>query len=126
MLYIRKGFQLSTPSFTAQTSVRLHYLNLPLLAKIKAGGLVLEAGPQLGYLLSLRDYNPTLTLREQRSVDPYQRWELGYAAGISYELRNGLGIGARYNAGLTNVRQAPNRIRNASFQLHLSYLVARR
>ncbi|WP_086594108.1 porin family protein [Hymenobacter crusticola] len=131
LLYSRKGYWMINPSVSSPTRVLLHYLNLPLLAKIKVGGLVLEAGPQVGYLLDLRDYSPIASNRDPNKLDPYRRWELGYLAGIGYELKNGVGVGVRYNAGLTHVRQVPTnvtplRFHNAAFQFQLSYLVTRR
>ena len=128
--YSRKGYYLTRPSFTAPAKIRFEYLTLPVLAKLKVSGLVLEAGPQLGYLLGVRDYLPTLTRDMQMSRAPYRHWEVSYVAGVGYELQNGLGVGVRYNAALTRVRLLSNpidpaRFYHAAFQFQLSYLLPR-
>ncbi|UOQ69930.1 outer membrane beta-barrel protein [Hymenobacter volaticus] len=112
----------------------MHYLNAPLLAKVKVGGWIAEAGPQVGYLVDVKDRDPTVDPRpanRPNRLNPYRRWELGYVAGIGYELANGLGIGLRYNGGFNRIVQEAvtvplTRSHNSAFQFQLTYLVTRR
>jgi hypothetical protein len=129
--YSRRGYRMLASPLSFPTRLFLHYLNLPLLAKLKADGFIIEAGPQLGYLLDVKNRNPTVDPNDPGRLAPYRRWEIGYLAGIGYELNNGLGLGVRYSAGLTHVRQVltnttPVRFHNAAFQFQLSYLLTRR
>ncbi|OWP61347.1 hypothetical protein CDA63_19905 [Hymenobacter amundsenii] len=132
--YARKGYEMQNVPGLYTNRVFLHYLNAPLLAKVKVGGWIAEAGPQVGYLLDVKDRNPTIDPRpanRPNRLAPYRRWELGYVAGIGYELQNGLGVGVRYNGGFTRIRQESvtvplTRSHNSAFQFQLTYLVTRR
>lgn len=96
--------------------------------------MVVEAGPQVGYLQDVRDCNPTVDpspANRPNRLAPYQRWELGYVAGIGYELANGLGLGVRYTGGFTRIRKESvmlplTRSYNSAFQFQLTYLMTRR
>jgi hypothetical protein len=133
--YARKGYnRLAVRGISSEARLYLHYLNAPLLAKVKVGGWIAEAGPQVGYLVDVKDRDPTVDPRpanRPNRLAPYRRWELGYVAGIGYELANGLGIGLRYNGGFNRIVQEAvtvplTRSHNSAFQFQLTYLVARR
>jgi len=124
--YSRKGFR-AVYSPTYYERIFLHYLELPVLAKVKVAGFVVEAGPQLGYLLDVKGNGALGSPSAPEGVDGYHQWAVGYVAGVGYELSNGLGVSVRYNGGLTNARQLPEnvtplRARNSAFQFQLSYL----
>jgi len=73
------------------------YINLPVLAKYRfTGGFYLEAGPQVGF--KVNESVPDNTI-ENFAKD----LDLSVAAGLGYHSPIGLGIGARYNAGLSKV-----------------------
>jgi len=73
------------------------YINLPVLAKVRfTGGFYLEAGPQVGF--KVNESVPDNTI-ENFAKD----LDLSVAAGLGYHSPIGLGIGARYNAGLSKV-----------------------
>ncbi|QEC51134.1 outer membrane protein with beta-barrel domain [Anseongella ginsenosidimutans] len=76
------------------------YLNLPVMARFSATeALHLEAGPQVGLLLSSKVKN------EDVSVDWEENNELdfGLNIGAGYQLPMGLSVEARYNFGLANI-----------------------
>lgn len=128
--YARKGYKTQMAPGTAPKRLFLHYLNAPLMAKVKDGGWIAEAGPQIGYLLDVKDRNPVLNPRAENRREPYRQWELGYVAGIGYELKNGLGVGMRFNGGFNRIRQESvtvplTRSHNSAFQFQFTYLVAR-
>jgi hypothetical protein len=76
---------------------KVSYLNVPVLAKYRfTGGFYLEAGPQVGFKLS--EDVPDQTIDHfAKSLD------LSLAGGLGYHSSMGLGIGARYTAGLSKV-----------------------
>ncbi|OBQ57275.1 PorT family protein [Tamlana sp. s12] len=96
----------------------LNYLNIPLIAKyyiIK--GLSLEAGPQIGFLLSAK--NEDLDVK-----DAYNNVDFGITTGVGYKLNNGINFGARYNFGLSNINNidgATDKNRIGALQLSIGY-----
>ncbi|MBT9394962.1 PorT family protein [Hymenobacter sp. NST-14] len=116
LLYSAKG---AKDSFYAGSNTdRLHYLDVPLLARIKAGGLFFELGPQVSYLLAVRNEGPTGTYTD---VSSHNRLAAGALAGIGYRLPMGLGLGLRYAHDFTQV--TPQGPRNNVFQMQASYLL---
>ena len=125
LLYAQKGYQYRYTSF-----VHLDYLDLPLMLRYSpaASGVFLEAGPQVGWLpwpISFATSGSSLTLRS---------YDLGYAGGVGYQLRNGWSASLRYNGGLAplyieerDFYQNPiPRVRNAALQLAVTHLFARK
>jgi len=112
LLYSGQGY-----SFNDNT-VALNYLNIPLMGKyylIK--GLSVEAGPQIGFLLSAKN--------EKTDVkDAFKTVDFGVNFGLGYKLNNGLNFGARYNLGLTNINNLEGssaKNRNGVIQLSIGY-----
>ncbi|WP_264534890.1 porin family protein [Flavobacterium sp. N1736] len=76
------------PGFT----VNLDYINVPVLAKYYiTKQFTVEAGPQLGFLVSSKNIN------NEKSVD------LGFNFGAGYNFTDNFSAGIRYTVGLTNV-----------------------
>ncbi len=100
------------------SNVTLNYLNIPLMGKYYlTKGLSLEAGPQIGFLLSAK--NDNLDLK-----DLYNTVDLGVNFGVGYKLDNGLNFSARYNLGLSdinNVEGFSDKNQNGVFQLSVGY-----
>lgn len=77
--------------------VALNYLNVPLMGKYYVTkGLSLEAGPQVGFLLSAK--NESVDVK-----DAFKAVDFGVNFGFGYKLKSGLNFGARYNLGLSNI-----------------------
>ena len=75
---------------------KITYINVPVMLKYRfPGGLYLEAGPQIGFYLNSKI--------DGTSADFAKSTDLSIAGGIGYHSPIGLGIGARYNAGLSKV-----------------------
>jgi hypothetical protein len=106
------------------------YLDLPILAKIATGktGAFVEAGPQLGYVIratsKANDYSYQVR-------DLYEKVDIGYVAGLGYQLASGPFVGLRYNGGITRINKpvinngsiyATDDTRNGAFQLYAGYL----
>lgn len=86
-------------------SVRLTYLNLPVLLGYQLNKRVaLAVGPYLGYLLS-NEQKGTYTYLNGRSNsipldDHYKKVDVGVAAEVVYRLTEGLAVDLRYTHGL--------------------------
>ncbi|MCX2741417.1 porin family protein [Pontibacter anaerobius] len=115
LLYANKGFkyedtqlELPTGSFRREGNMNYNYLELPVLAHIKAGPIYFEAGPQASYLLSVKNnikeyINDERTSSATTDIDKgdMKDFEFGYAAGVG--ITSGiLSVGLRYNGSLTD------------------------
>ncbi|OGX88957.1 porin family protein [Hymenobacter coccineus] len=131
LLYSMKGYKISGVDPFGDLDNRretLHYIDVPVLARINAGGLFFEAGPQFGYLVATkftRDGNANYPAGSSNNRDSYKAIDFGYAAGLGYQLPAGPGIGLRYNGGFKNVQEYYNGrgVRNSAFQLYLTYML---
>ncbi|GEP95853.1 porin family protein [Chitinophaga cymbidii] len=79
------------------------YIRLPLLAQYRhPSGFFLEAGPQLGWLLSTWAYQkngePDINAKDVRS-----QLETHLAFGFGWQLKAGIGFNLRYNAGISGL-----------------------
>jgi hypothetical protein len=155
VLFSQKGFE-NKPTEYSRTvlgagytekregNVNYNYLDVPVLFKVNAGGLILEAGPQYSYLLGAS--NKTRTTRtntltgrtesfdatNQNDVSSLKRSELGYVAGVGYQAENGLSLNLRYTGALSDFVKTDNgeyfngdlqNARNAAVQVSLGYLI---
>jgi hypothetical protein len=117
LLYSVKGFrsedsEVSLPLFNRRREgkVNYNYLDLPVLARIKAGPLYFEAGPQASYLLSVNNETKTYvngTLQSsntnEKSKSGLSEFEVGYAAGIGFtSANNAISFGVRYNGAFSD------------------------
>lgn len=78
-------------------NLKLNYINVPVMLKYRFnGGFYVEAGPQIGFRES--------DLHNLGTVEGHAKnTDLSIAGGIGYHSSMGLGIGARYTAGLSKV-----------------------
>ena len=90
-------------------SIKLEYINVPLLAKFYvAEGLSLEAGPQVGFLITAdREFEKTdngeTETGEKDILDEIKGIDFGFNFGLGYKLESGIFLAARYNLGLSNI-----------------------
>jgi hypothetical protein len=78
------------------TDYKLSYINVPVMLKYRfTGGFYLEAGPQVGF--------KTNEKVDGTSEDFAKSTDLSIAGGLGYHSPIGLGIGARYTAGLSKL-----------------------
>jgi hypothetical protein len=82
--------------------LRLNYLTLPLMAKYYvADNFSLEAGPQIGILLSA---DAKVEGENEGGVEEiFKNFDAAINFGVGYKLDNGLNFGARYNLGLIKI-----------------------
>ncbi|WP_281232068.1 porin family protein [Flavobacterium gelatinilyticum] len=111
ILYSAQGVRVkySKAYFSSDEKVNLGYLNVPLMFKYYViEGLNIEAGPQIGFLLSAKSkYKVTDDYGTVSSNDDIKRLcnsvDFGLNFGLGYDVTKNLSVGARYNLGLTNV-----------------------
>lgn len=85
-----------------EENFKVTYLNLPVMVKYRFdGGFFLEAGPQFGFKL---DNNTP----DEGLEDFAKSSDVSGVVGLGYHGASGLGIGARYIAGLTKVGDVVN------------------
>lgn len=98
--------------------ISLNYLNVPIIGKYYVTkGLSVEAGPQIGFLLSTKGGSINYK-------DALKSTDFGVNFGVGYKLDNGLNFSARYNFGLTNildVNGVSDKNRNGVVQLSIGY-----
>ncbi|WP_066835398.1 porin family protein [Rufibacter ruber] len=140
LLYTQKGYQYSDEKFSRagvdykyKGDVNFNYLELPVLLRVNAGGLFFEGGPQLSYLLGVRN-NTEIQVGgnkyEDKDVidkDDLSELEIGYAAGIGYQLQNGLSLGLRYNGSINSLAKEDKdeltNARHSAFLLTVGFLL---
>jgi hypothetical protein len=135
VLYSMKGAKLEENlsgggiTYNEKVTSRLHYIDVPVMARINADGLFFELGPQVGFLIAAKQKSEISgSLGNGSSEDDIKNSlktvDFGYAAGLGYQLSNGPGIGVRYNGGFTNINKGSNSPsqRNSAFQLYLSFM----
>jgi hypothetical protein len=135
LLYSMKGYKSTgtDPYYAATANIKqtLHYIDIPVLARISTGGLFFEAGPQFGYLVAAKrsqNGDGNIPAISYSGRDNLRKVDFGYAAGLGYQLPNGPGIGLRYNGGFTNFVHTyeDKGARNSAFQLYLSYRLGKK
>ena len=113
ILYSGQGYDTGIAS---EGNIALNYLNIPVIAKYYlTKKLSLEAGPQIGFLLSTKGGT-------QDYKDLFKTTDFGVNFGLSYKLDNGLNFTARYVLGLTNINDVGGTTnKNGVFQLSVGY-----
>lgn len=80
-----------------EQNLRVSYVNVPVLLKYRfTGGFYLEAGPQIGFKVSEDTDDMTIS-------DFAKSTDLSIAGGLGFHSNMGLGVGARYTAGVSKV-----------------------
>ncbi|MEP7277133.1 MAG: porin family protein [Bacteroidota bacterium] len=107
---------------TSKKDYKLTYINVPVMLKYRfTGGFYLEAGPQVGFNVHSKV--------DGTSEDFAKSTDLSIAGGLGYHSPIGLGIGARYTAGLSKLgdfnASNPNRPdwKNGVIQISLFYTI---
>ena len=125
VLFSQKGVKYTsgggyTGGNTAQ--IRINYIDVPLLLRVKADGLFFEAGPQVGFLANRKYEIDNTTI--STSTDGTRKVDVGYIAGVGYQLPQGLEVGVRYNGGISDLSDPSvgTKTRNSVFQFQLGYL----
>lgn len=99
LLYSAQGAKESFEGIDIE--VNLDYINIPIIAKYYVSeGFSLEAGPQVGFLMSAK---AKAEGQSEDLKDFVKGIDFGLNFGVGYKLDSGLNFGARYNLGLSNI-----------------------
>ncbi len=117
LLYADKGVR-------AIHNVHLHYAAIPILGRYRIDNrLILEAGPEVAYLVAARSQLGNLNYIWNNPID------LGLDLGIQYDSGQRFLAGIRFNAGITSVIRgeggsgAEARYQNRVLQLYVGWVV---
>jgi hypothetical protein len=126
LLYSMQGAKFSDSGIDG--TLKLDYLQVPLLIKYYVTeGLSINAGPQLGFLLSANYELEYDGESEEEDLKDYMNGiDFGLDFGAGYQLENGLGFDLRYNLGLSNILNEDDwgddaEGKNSVFQIAVSY-----
>lgn len=133
LLYSTQGakFDESVDGVDIESKLNLSYLNIPVMAKFYvAEKFSLEAGPQIGFLLSAKakgegTENGITISAEQDVKDSFESIDFGLNFGAGYDFTENLSAGVRYNLGLSNIAKTEegddSKIQNSVFSLSIGY-----
>ena len=121
LLYSAQGAKISEDGFDA--TFKLDYINIPLIAKYYVtDGLSIEAGPQVGFLLSSKLKVEFDGESETEDIEDMSSIDFGLSFGLGYKLESGINFGARYNLGLSNISEEDDSdVKNGVFQISVGY-----
>ena len=117
VLYSRQGMKddisVSAGSFSmsAKNNLRLHYLNVPVMANIYiVGGLAFKAGIQPGFLLGAKsisevsgDTGTESSTTDLKKSGALKNVDVTIPVGLAYSFNFGLVLDARYNIPFNNI-----------------------
>ncbi len=128
ILYTSVGSKYSTKN-TSHTR-RLDYIVMPIMFQFELlPKFYVEAGPQLGFLVSNKDKtskgNMSVTVSDSDSYNPF---DLNIVFGLGVKLNRGFAITGRYFTGMTDINKSgqttfksDNKLRNTGFQIGIQY-----
>jgi hypothetical protein len=102
--------------------LNLDYINVPVLFQYMFdNGLRLQAGPQVGFLISAKSKTDNNTIDIKNDLNPI---DFAISFGMSYVFPpTGFGIDARYNLGLSNInKNGTVNSTNRGFQFGMFYI----
>jgi len=107
---------------SVDTRYNLNYINVPVLFQYMFdNGFRIQAGPQVGLLVSAKSINDNGTIDNR---DDFKPLDFSLSVGLGYIFPpTGVGIGARYNHGIGNInKNDSSNSTNRGFQLGLFYI----
>ncbi len=111
---------------SGNTDIDLDYINVPLLGQYMFdNGFRIQAGPQIGFLLSADAENNNSSTDIK---DDFNSVDLGLSFGASYvHPPTGFGVDARYNLGISDISDNSNvESTNRGIQVGVFYLFGHR
>jgi hypothetical protein len=121
--YSRQGAGIINADGSTAGSYNLDYITIPLLAKLYGTPqLSFYAGPQIGLMMKAKVKSSTADDMDVK--DLLEKTDFYAVFGSEYKFKNGIFVGARFNAGLTNIvkdKTSNQDLRNHYFSLRLGY-----
>ena len=122
LLYSMKGARAEDQNLGIKYTTTLHYVDVPVLIKLNAGGPFFELGPQVGFLLGVKNTREQgTTTVSDTNKSAYKTTDVGAVVGVGYHFGSGPSIGVRYNPGLTRFQTTERRVYNSAFMFQLGY-----
>lgn len=121
ILYTTYGAKLNINYAGATFSAKwkMNYLALPLMLQYKLiPDLLVEAGPELGLLMSSKVSGSGQSLDTKEDM---KKFNAGIGIGAGYYFTENIGLNARYVAGLTNLDDSGVKSKNNVLQIGLAY-----
>ena len=142
LLYSQQGYRFTYSAIDYKSTYRSDFVKLPLLLGFTHSGFFAAVGPQVGYLVHVRNTYHSHDISSTGGTSPnsiesvntslygYQRWEFSAVAAVGYRWQCGAGIELRYadalfnqsHDGLTNYRNYPD-AHSLSGQVQASYVL---
>ncbi|MBC8034634.1 MAG: PorT family protein [Chitinophagaceae bacterium] len=112
LIYSQKGAELDYNNIFAsgKVALKLHYIELPVMAVVNLGPINIQAGPYVSYLAAVSVKNKGDNgdnFEEEIDKDNFESFDYGVAGGLGID-GNGVGFGIRYNYGLKEVGKERN------------------
>lgn len=107
-------------------NLQMNYINIPVMLQAKVGGgLYAQAGPQIGFLMDVKDKVEDIETGFFSKED-FKSTDVSLGFGVGYSGVSPIGFDARYNLGLTNINEGgSNKIKNNVLQVGLTYKFGR-
>ncbi|SDI50211.1 porin family protein [Winogradskyella thalassocola] len=114
----------------AEGKIKLNYISLPIMAKYYvAEGFSVEAGPQIGFLMSANEEYEVSgggfsESGDEDVKDNFKSIDFGFGIGAGYKMESGLNFALRYNLGLSNIAEDAGddfSAQNNVFQVSVGY-----
>ncbi len=125
LLYSAQGTDYENADAAITGVLKLDYINIPILAKFYiTEGFSVQAGPQIGFLLSANNKLEFAGDTQEEDVkDIFKGIDFGLNFGLGYKLPSGLFFDASYNLGFSNVNDiGDDDDKNGVIQLSVGYL----
>ena len=124
LLFSQKGARLEEDG--DKVTIRQNFIDLPVLAKINADGFTFELGPQVGLLLSSKTkVEVGGQSQEDSDTDGLNKFQVGYAVGVGYQLPSGPNFGIRYTGNFSGIEEDADddfKLTHRVFQFSVGYL----
>ncbi len=130
LLFSAQGakFEGKDVSSVLESTQKMDYVVVPVMLKyyvLSVGGLFLEAGPQVGFLVSAKNevQNKLTNVSTTEDIkDATKGLDTSVNFGVGYDILDKIVVQTRYSLGLTNVSEADEvTSKNGVFQLSLGY-----
>lgn len=128
LMFSMQGAKIVLKDESAETLSKLNYVTVPVMAKYYViSGLFVEAGPQVGFLVSAKDevYNKLDNTTNVADVkDKFKSLDVAVNVGVGYDILDKVFAQVRYSVGLTDINNDAlnsKTIKSGVFQLSLGY-----
>lgn len=104
-----------------EATIKNDYINIPLMLQYMFdNGFRIEAGPQLGLLVSSKVEDQDGV--EDDAKDSFKSTNVSLGFGLNYLSKSGFGVGGRYNLGVSNIAEGSGDTKGRVFQISLFYM----